>query len=163
MLRTKSGFQAYVKKRSPQVRGIHCIIHLPALASKSLPVSLGKVLNHIIEVVNFIKGGAVSSRFFKKLCTNVPIMLELRDELKLFYEVQGKVEFFSWLNDKEWLMPVVYLADIAMDPFRNGIFTCDEKWMLYDNRERTAQRLDANESPRYTYVCQNLVLEFLYL
>jgi len=36
------------------------------------------------------------------------------------------------------------------EPFLNRIITCDEKWILYDNRRRSAQWLDANESPKTT-------------
>lgn len=34
------------------------------------------------------------------------------------------------------------------DPFLNRIITCDEKWILYDNRRRSAQWLDADEAPK---------------
>ena len=33
-------------------------------------------------------------------------------------------------------------------PFLNRIITCDEKWVLYDNRKRSSQWLDKNESPK---------------
>ena len=39
-------------------------------------------------------------------------VFELRDEVKLFFEVQGKIEFFSWLHDEEWIMCLAYLVDI---------------------------------------------------
>ncbi|XP_042213890.1 zinc finger BED domain-containing protein 5-like, partial [Homarus americanus] len=134
MLGTKSGFQVCVKKRAPKVKGIHYMIHRQALASKTLPAPLGKVLDQTIQIVNFVKGGALNSRLFKQLCTDMDAahylllfhtnvrwlsrgnvterIFELRDELKLFFEVQGKMEFFAWLDDEEWLMRLAYLVDI---------------------------------------------------
>ena len=35
------------------------------------------------------------------------------------------------------------------DPFLHRIVTCDEKWILYDNRKRSTQWLDANEAPKH--------------
>lgn len=35
------------------------------------------------------------------------------------------------------------------DPFLERIVTCDEKWILYDNRRRSAQWLDHYEAPRH--------------
>uniref|UniRef100_A0A0N5CDU5 HTH_48 domain-containing protein n=1 Tax=Strongyloides papillosus TaxID=174720 RepID=A0A0N5CDU5_STREA len=33
-------------------------------------------------------------------------------------------------------------------PFLSRLITCDEKWILYDNRKRTGQWLDKNEAPK---------------
>ncbi|CAM1298524.1 Uncharacterised protein r2_g811 [Pycnogonum litorale] len=134
MLGAKSGFQTLVKRLSPGVSGIHCMIHRQALASKTLPNALATVLDETVQIVNFIKGGGLNSRLFKKLCgdmdadhqvllfhTNVRWLskgnvtrrvFELREELKLFCEHRGKMEYFSRLNDEEWIMRLAYLADI---------------------------------------------------
>uniref|UniRef100_A0A0L8HAD3 HAT C-terminal dimerisation domain-containing protein n=1 Tax=Octopus bimaculoides TaxID=37653 RepID=A0A0L8HAD3_OCTBM len=54
MLGTKSGFQASVKKRASKVKDIHCMIH-----------------HQTIKIVNFVKGGALNSRFFRLLYTDI--------------------------------------------------------------------------------------------
>ena len=59
MLGTKSAFQVCVKKRAPKVKGIHCMIHRQA--SKTLAVTLEKVLDQTIQIVNLFKGGAINS------------------------------------------------------------------------------------------------------
>ena len=39
-------------------------------------------------------------------------VFELKDEIKLFKEVQEKHDLFVYFNDKEWLERLAYLADI---------------------------------------------------
>ena len=35
------------------------------------------------------------------------------------------------------------------NPFLNRIITCNEKWILYDNRKRPAEWIDCGSSPGY--------------
>ena len=68
MIGSRSGFQALVKHRAPAVKGVHCMIHRQALASKTSPESLSYVLQQSINLVNYIKSSALNTRLFKKLC-----------------------------------------------------------------------------------------------
>jgi len=45
---------------------------------------------------------------------------------------------------------LMLLSRHKSDPFLNRIVTCDEKWIQYDNRKRSAQWLDKDESPKHT-------------
>lgn len=64
MLGIKSGFQVCVKKRAPKVKVIHCMNNHKALTSKTLLAPLGKVLDQTIQIVNFVKEGALTSTHY---------------------------------------------------------------------------------------------------
>ena len=121
MLGCHSGFQALVKRKAPKSKGVHCMLNRQVLASKTLPNALQKMLDEIIQIVNFIKAGALNSRLFKKLCMDVDseylVLLyhtqtkwlskknvtrrffELKDELKEFCRLKNKMMYYSWLED----------------------------------------------------------------
>ena len=61
MLGCNSGFQASVKRQTLKSKGVHCMLHRQALAFKTLPESLQKVLDQIIKIVNFIEAEALNS------------------------------------------------------------------------------------------------------
>jgi len=65
MLGSKSGFQTKVKELAPAAKGIHCMIHRYALASKTLPVPLQQVLDSLIKIVNYIKSGALNTVYLR--------------------------------------------------------------------------------------------------
>ena len=110
MLGTKSGFQRYVKTQNPRVKGVNCMIHRYASASKTLSTSLHKVLNKTVRIVNHVNKGALNSRLFKQLCIDIDAdhhvflfyantrwlsrgnvtkrVFKLRNELKLFFELE---------------------------------------------------------------------------
>ena len=68
MLGSRSGFISLVKRRNPNVKGVHCLIHKEALASKTLPQKFDRQLQSIIKVVNYIKGSALNTRLLRELC-----------------------------------------------------------------------------------------------
>lgn len=57
------------------------------------------------------------------------------------------------LNEKQQLCRFEISSSLILrnrnDPFLSRIVTCDEKWLLYDNRRRSAQWLDADEKPKH--------------
>ena len=123
MLGCNSGFLASVKRQAPKSKNIHCVLHRQALASKALPESLQKVLDQIIKIVNFIKAGALNSRLFKAFCADMDSddqmllyytptlwlskrnvtrrVFEVREELKAFCLLKGKIEYHTWLDNEQ--------------------------------------------------------------
>ncbi len=93
------------------------MIHRFALASKTLPDELCKILETVVKCINYVKAGALNSRLFQNLCgdmdsehealffyfkvrwlsTGIVVnrVFELRWELKFFLEMQREDNLFS--------------------------------------------------------------------
>ncbi|XP_067931133.1 protein FAM200C-like [Watersipora subatra] len=71
MLGCHAGFAQLVKEKNPLVVSTHCFIHRQVLAAKTLPKGLQEHLSSVIKVVNFIKGSALQTRLFHKLCEDM--------------------------------------------------------------------------------------------
>ncbi|XP_072379451.1 zinc finger BED domain-containing protein 5-like [Diabrotica undecimpunctata] len=67
----KAGLQARVKAVAPEVKWIHCCVHREALVAKTLPEPLQKVLNEVVQIVNYIKPRPLQSRLFSLLCKEI--------------------------------------------------------------------------------------------
>ncbi len=96
------------------------MIHRFALASKTLPDELSKILEAVVKCVNFVKAGALHSPLFQNLSRDmdseheallfyskmrwlskgnvVNRVFELRRELKMFLEMQGKDDLLTHFN-----------------------------------------------------------------
>ncbi|KAK2716898.1 hypothetical protein QYM36_007143 [Artemia franciscana] len=62
-----NGLMAWIRKKNPKVKWLHCIIHRQALPSKRMNAHLHKTLNEAVKVINFIEARPLNSRMFKLL------------------------------------------------------------------------------------------------
>uniref|UniRef100_K7FLK2 Uncharacterized protein n=1 Tax=Pelodiscus sinensis TaxID=13735 RepID=K7FLK2_PELSI len=123
MLGSRLGFQTLVKQHTPMVTGVHCFIHREALASKTLPDQLNTIFKGLVKVVNHIKSLALNTRLFKRFCLDMGYdfdvllfytSIQLREELDLFLQAQGKEEFRKGPATvlKQSHLELEYLVDI---------------------------------------------------
>jgi hypothetical protein len=55
MLGHMSGSKNHVKEKTPEIKGVHCMIHRYALASKTLPNNSNTVMNEVVKMVNHVQ------------------------------------------------------------------------------------------------------------
>ena len=140
MLGSRSGFQKVVKDKSPEVTGVHCVIHRQALACKTMPPQLFEMMSTIIKIVNFIKSSSLNTRLFRELCEDMTAthktllfytqvrwlskgnvlkrVLILLPEIKLFLDQNAKHEFLAIITDERSELLLTYLVDI-FDPINS--------------------------------------------
>ncbi|KAG0432741.1 Zinc finger BED domain-containing protein 5 [Dictyocoela muelleri] len=70
MLGCRSGFQALVRGKCPNIIGVHCFIHRQALIMKRAPEEFKNVFNIVIKAVNYIKSSALNTRLFSGFLKN---------------------------------------------------------------------------------------------
>ena len=134
MLSSRSGFQKLVKDKSPEVTGVHCVIHRQALACKTIPPQLLEMMSTIINIVNFIKFSALNTRLFRELCEDMTASHQtllfytqvrwlskgnvlkrvqiLLSEIKVFLDQNAKHEFLAMISDERSEELLAYLVDI---------------------------------------------------
>ncbi len=112
----------------------HCFLHREVLVSRTLEHDMREVLDDATNMANFVKQKPSHCRMFNKLCKSLDkecinlllytktrwlsrgIILdrlyELQSELLEYFQESSRPEFAECLEDGEWLMKLVYLADI---------------------------------------------------
>ncbi|UYV69664.1 hypothetical protein LAZ67_7000157 [Cordylochernes scorpioides] len=128
------GFVALVRELSGDILVTHCFLHREALVTRYLPSELKIVLEQCVKIINYIKSRPLKSRLFTKLCQAMEAkyeslllhtevrwlsrgkvlsrVLELKDEMKMFFEQDKNYEFVLLLEDKIWCTKLAYLSDI---------------------------------------------------
>lgn len=128
------GFVAHVKELNGDILFTHCFLHREALVTKYLPSELKIVLEQCVKMVNYIKSRPLKSRLFSNLCQAMEAkyeslllhtevrwlsrgkvlsrVLELKDEMKMFFEQNKNYDFVHLLEDKIWCAKLAYLSDI---------------------------------------------------
>ena len=126
--------QKLVKDKSPEVTGVHCVIHRQKLACKTMPPQLFEMMSTIIKIVNFIKSSALNTWIFRELCedttashqnllfyTQVRWLSEgnvlkrvqiLLPEIKVFLDQNAKYEFLALISDEKSEVLLSYLVYI---------------------------------------------------
>ncbi|XP_076032510.1 protein FAM200C-like [Oratosquilla oratoria] len=134
MLGSRSWFVMLVKQKNPAVESTHCLIHKEVLASRTLPKNFKQHLETVINVVNFIKGSALNTRLFRRLCEGMEAdhesllfhtqvrwlskrnmlqrVLELFDEVVAFLRAQENVVLLEALEGEFFRVRLSYLSDI---------------------------------------------------
>ena len=136
MLGACHGFTAQVKQENPSVGIVSCLLRRENLASRKLAHELRKVLQEIIQVVNFIKARPLNSPLFAKMCSNVGSehihqlyhseiswlslgkvmqrLLEMLTALEVFLAEKSHLLAHKFA-DLKWLMQVACLADLLAE------------------------------------------------
>ncbi|CAH1970177.1 unnamed protein product [Acanthoscelides obtectus] len=132
MIGVQSGLAKKLKEKDYAMVSTHCVIHLQALASKTLPQKLRQTLYSAIRIVNYNKSSALNSRLFTLLArisilitkffcstqkyagcpkaTCLDRLYKLKEEA-LFLESKEKHDFLMFKNYTfQWRL--AYLTDI---------------------------------------------------
>ena len=78
-----------MKADEPHINVTHCLLLKHALARKTLPRKLAKVLRMVVECVNNVRNSAMKRCIFEELCN----------------EVGARFEVFSCYSNVRWIFP----------------------------------------------------------
>ncbi|KAK2709210.1 hypothetical protein QYM36_013019 [Artemia franciscana] len=128
-----NGLMAWIRKKNPKVKWLHCIIHRQALASKRMNAHLHETLNEDVKVINFIKSpttelknvqvavprdGFRTSTFTSAHRSSLVVSWEdfkqtFRASTRSSYVSSGaKICIQFTFENQDWVCRLAYLADI---------------------------------------------------
>ena len=122
-----------IQSLGSRIKLTHCCVRRSSLAVRQMPIKLKKALDEVIQVVNFIKPGALNSHIINILCQEMGSaheqllthsqvhwlsqgkvltrMFDLRDEIRLILREKA-FPGIEWFSNFSWLAMVAYLSDI---------------------------------------------------
>ncbi|MBN3288421.1 ZMYM6 protein, partial [Polyodon spathula] len=132
MMGKHSGLVTRVQQVASRAKWTHCIKNREALAAKKMPQTLTSVIQHSMQVINFLKAWPLNARLFSVLCQEMGSdhhqllfhteerwssrgralrLFELCEEAKIFL-IDAMSDLVNHLLDCSWLAMLAYLVDI---------------------------------------------------
>lgn len=65
------GFTAFAKKENKNIIITHCFLHREALVAQTISNELKKIMDKVVQMVNYIKSRPLKSRLFAKICEDM--------------------------------------------------------------------------------------------
>lgn len=140
------GFASLLKKKVPNVRTVHCVLHRQHLVAKKLSGELHDVMKVCIRAINKIKAHPLNSRLFALLCEEND---DIFNQLLLHTEVR-------WLSRGHSLQRLVdlynstlqFLADVdpslceELKKCKNALFYLADLYSKFNEAQRRLQGKD---------------------
>ncbi|XP_053545292.1 zinc finger BED domain-containing protein 5-like [Bombina bombina] len=134
MVGSTKGFIALAKKENENIIFTHCFLHREALVAQTIGNELRKVLDKVVQMVNYIKSRPLQSRLFAHICEEMGArfkkllmhtevrwlsrgrvlcrVYELREMMLKLFEENQQIEFCNLIQNNLWCTKLAYLADI---------------------------------------------------
>lgn len=167
------GFTSFAKKKNPKIIFTHCSIYREALVTESLAGDLGKVLDQVVKVINYIKSRPLKSRLFQKICEKMDAkysklllhsairwlsrgrvlsqFYDLKEEIVVFLILEESA--FEFLGEETWWTKVSSLTDLfehlnklnsSMQSRNENILTSSDK-ISADNKKLSFWKIRINQ------------------
>ena len=134
ILGSLKGFTTLARKENENIIVTHCFLHREALIAQTVLDDLQKVIDEVIQMVNYTKSRPLKSRLFCQICkemgacfktlllhTQVHWLLrgrmlcrvfELKDVMLKFFQENHQKEFCNLIQNEVWCNKLAYLSDV---------------------------------------------------